>query len=124
VAAAVGRRFLPLDGLLFRQLFYRFLIHTRVGINAMPEMPEGIISMHDMAVIYEVTDPFGIDREAITVELSKEDPGSIGRNARGIIEITVPESGTVAEFAQRLRAELEAMGYIPRETEDQDQDDA
>ena len=78
----------------------------------MPEFPEGIIGMHDMEVIYEVTDPFGIDREAITVELAKEDPGSVGRNARGIIQITVPESGTVEEFAARLQAALEAMGYI------------
>lgn len=86
-------------------------------------MPEGIIAMHDMEVIYEVTDPFGIDREAITVELSKEDPGSVGRNARGIIEITVPESGTIEEFAPRLRAELEAMGYTAREAEDEEKED-
>ena len=83
-------------------------------------MPEGIIGMHDMEVIYEVTDPFGIDREAITVELAKEDPGSVGRNARGIIEITVPESGTVEEFAARLQAALEAMGYTPVEGEEEE----
>lgn len=89
----------------------------------MPELPEGIIGMHDMEVIYEVTDPFGIDREAITVELSKEDPGSIGRNARGILEITVPQSITIEGFAPRLRAELEAMGYTPRESAAEDEDD-
>jgi hypothetical protein len=83
-------------------------------------MPEGIIGMHDMEVIYEVTDPFGIDREAITVELAKEDPGSVGRNTRGIVEITVPESGTIAEFAARLRAELAAMGYTAREADDEE----
>jgi hypothetical protein len=83
-------------------------------------MPEGIIGMHDMEVIYEVTDLFGIDREAITVELSKEDPGSVGRNARGIIEITVPESGTVEEFAPRLQAELEAMGYTAVELDEEE----
>jgi hypothetical protein len=83
-------------------------------------MPEGIIGMHDMEVIYEVTDPFGIDRETITVELSKEDPGSVGRNARGIIEITVPESGTVEEFAPRLRAQLETMGYTAKEEEEEE----
>jgi len=81
-------------------------------------VPEGIIGMHDMEVIYEVTDPFGIDREAITVELAKEDPGSVGRNTRGIIEITVSESGTIEEFAPRLQAELAAMGYTAREDED------
>ncbi len=83
-------------------------------------VPEGIIGMHDMEVIYEVTDPFGIDREAITVELAKEDPGSVGRSARGIIEITVPETGTIEEFAARLRTELEAMGYIQREPEEEE----
>ena len=81
----------------------------------MAEVPEGIIGMHDMEVIYQVTDASGIDREAITVELGKEDPGSVGRNARGILEITVPESGTIEEFADRLGAELEALGYIRRE---------
>ena len=83
-------------------------------------MPEGIIGMHDMEVIYDVTDPFGIDRETISVELSKEDPGAIGRSAKGIVEITVPESGTVEEFAPKLRAALEAMGYIPQEPDRED----
>ena len=83
-------------------------------------MPEGIIAMHDMEVIYEETDPFGIDRETISVELSKEDPGAIGRNAKGIVEITVPESGSVEQFAPRLRAALEAMGYIPRQPDGED----
>ena len=83
-------------------------------------MPEGIIGMHDMEVIYDVTDPFGIDREAITVELTKEEPGSIGRDARGIIEITVPESGTIDEFAATLHAELTAMGYTPVAADDEE----
>ena len=87
----------------------------------MTAMPEGIIGMHDMEVIYQVTDPFGIDRETITVELAKEDPGLVGRNARGIIEITVPESGTVEEFAARLGAKLEAMGYIQRDPADEEE---
>lgn len=86
-------------------------------------MPEGIIDMHDMGVIYEVTDPFGIDRETITVELTKEDPGSIGRNAKGIIEITVPEGEAIEQFAVRLRAELAALGYTPREFDDEEEDD-
>ena len=87
-------------------------------------MPEGIIGMHDMEVIYEVTDPFGIDREAITVELSKEDPGSISRNARGVIEITVPESQAIEEFAPRLRIQLEAMGYTLSDPDQQDENNS
>ena len=90
----------------------------------MPEAPEGIIGMHDMEVIYQITDPFGIDREAITVELSKEDPGMVGRNARGIVEITMPTSGTIEEFVPRLRAELTAMGYTPREDDGEEDEDA
>ena len=87
----------------------------------MAGVPEGIIGMHDMEVIYQVTDPLGIDRETITVELVKEDPGAVGRNARGIIEITVPETGTIEEFADRLQAELEAMGYTAREGEGEEE---
>ena len=88
-------------------------------------MPEGIIDMGDMGVIFSVTDNFGIHRESVRVELAKEDPGSIGRGAGGTIEITVPESGTIQEFSQRLRTELEAMGYAPQhaaEENDEDQD--
>jgi hypothetical protein len=49
-----------------------------------------------------------------------------------LIEITVPESGTIEEFSHRLRAELEAMGFALQELEqdsgqdpgqDPDQDD-
>lgn len=76
-------------------------------------MPEGVIDMGDMGIIFSVTDLIGIHRESVSVELAKEDPGSISRNARGVIEITVPASGTIQEFVGRLRAELEALGYSP-----------
>ena len=77
----------------------------------MAAMPEGIITMQDMEVIFSVTDSLGIHRESVSVELSKEDPGSISRSSRGKIEITVPVSGTVAEFSQRIRQDLAALGY-------------
>ena len=38
-------------------------------------MPEGIIDMADMGIIFSVTDALGIDRESVSVELAKEDPG-------------------------------------------------
>ncbi|MCH7493598.1 hypothetical protein IIA16_02650 [bacterium] len=85
-------------------------------------MPDEIIGMQAMAVIFSVTDVMGIHRESVRVELTKEDPGSIERTANGMIEITIPESGTVEEFSQRLQAELEAMGYEPQEL-DEDEDD-
>jgi hypothetical protein len=79
----------------------------------MTAMPEGIITMQDMNVIFSVTDSLGIHRESVSVELTKEDPGAIGKSPAGKIEITVPESGTIEEFAQRLQTELAAMGYAP-----------
>ena len=86
----------------------------------MTAMPEGIITMQDMNVIFAVTDAMGIHRESVSVELTKEDPGAIGKNPAGKIEITVPESGTIGEFAQRLQSELGKMGYTPVDgTEDE-----
>jgi len=76
-------------------------------------VPDGIIGMHDMAVIFAVTDLLGIDREQVRVELAKEDPGAVGRDPEGMIAITVPEQGTVEEFATRLQGELEGMGFSP-----------
>ncbi len=81
-------------------------------------MPEGIIDMQDMDQIFSVTDPLGIHRESVRVDLSKEDPGSIGRTDGGIIEITVPETGAIEEFIQRLQDELEGMGYVAQDLDD------
>ena len=81
-------------------------------------MPEGIIDMQDMDQIFSVTDPLGIHRESVRVDLSKEDPGSIGRTEAGIIEITVPETGAIEEFIQRLQDELDDMGYVAQELDD------
>ncbi len=86
-------------------------------------MAEGVIDMQDMEVIFSVTDSLGIHRESVRVELVKEDPGAIGLGAGGLVEITVPESGTVEEFAGRLRAELEGLGYTAQEPSDGEEDD-
>jgi hypothetical protein len=86
-------------------------------------MPDGIIDMQDMGVIFSVTDLMGIHRESVSVELTKEDPGSINKSDRGIIEITIPETGTVEEFAQRLRSELEGLGYEEQEMDEEDDED-
>ena len=83
-------------------------------------MPDGIIDMQDMGVIFAVTDTMGIHRESVRVELSKEDPGSINRVDGGIIEITIPETGPIEEFARLLQVELEGMGY---EHQDPDEDE-
>ena len=81
-------------------------------------MPDEIISMADMNAIFLVTDQMGIHRESVRVELSKEDPGSIGSGPGGIIEITVPETGPIQEFTARLQSDLEAMGYEFQELDD------
>ena len=86
-------------------------------------MPEGIIDMQDMDQIFSVTDPLGIHRESVRVELSKEDPGSIGRTDSGIIEITVPETGAIEEFIHRLQDELDGMGYVPQELDEYEEED-
>ena len=86
-------------------------------------MPDGIIDMQDMDQIFSVTDPLGIHRESVRVELSKEDPGSIGRTDGGIIEITVPETGAIEDFIQRLQGELDGMGYVAQELDDAAEED-
>ncbi len=91
-------------------------------------MAGGIIDMHDMDTIFSVTDAFGIHRESVSVELTKEDPGLVqmGSNrspdSGPSIEITIPAAGTVEEFAQRLQTELEQMGYVATELVEDEED--
>ena len=86
-------------------------------------MPEELIGMADMEVIFSVTDTLGIHRESVSVELSKEDPGSIGRGEGGSILITVPETKTIQEFSGDLEAELMEMGYTYQEPEEDQEED-
>ena len=86
-------------------------------------MADGIIDMHDMDTIFSVTDAFGIHRESVSVELTKEDPGLVQPGSNSSVEITIPATGTVEEFAQRLQTELEAMGYVGTELAEEDEED-
>ena len=70
-----------------------------------------IITMEDMAEVFAVTDDFGIHRESVSVELAREDPGEVGIDERGRVEITLPVTQSPADFASTIRAELEARGY-------------
>ena len=81
------------------------------GLLKEPSMAEEIISMDDMAEIFELTDSLDIDREAIRVELSKEDPGSVVRRPDGLIEMVVALTTPLALWLQTLEAELRRMGY-------------
>ena len=67
-----------------------------------------IISMSDMGLIFEVTDGYGIDREHIRVDLAKEDPGAVGKNDAGMIEITVPLSTPLQQWLPALDSWLKA----------------
>lgn len=86
-------------------------------------MPDQIINMSDMAAVFSVTDLMGIHRESVRVELTKEDPGSIGQAGDNTIEITLPETETLEDFTVRLQAELESMGYELQELDDEEEDD-
>ena len=73
-----------------------------------------MITMEDMALVYEVVDGLGIDRETINVELGKEDPGQwiIGNGGmmkREVIEITLPLTTPLAEWLPRLRTGLQQL---------------
>ena len=70
-----------------------------------------LITMDDMAVVFSVTDDFAIHRESVSVELAREDPGEVNVTDRGSVEITLPASRTPADFADTIRAELQARGF-------------
>jgi hypothetical protein len=75
---------------------------------------EDIITMEDMAAVYEVTDELGIDRESLNVELGKEDPGGWvvgdgGMMRRQVFEITLPRTTPLSEWLPRLREGLAAL---------------
>ena len=77
----------------------------------MTEEQSDIITMADMAAVFDVTDALSIDRELIRVELTKENPGAIQQAANGEIEITLPLTTPLAPFMASLRRALVGMGY-------------
>ena len=77
----------------------------------MTEEFSDIITMADMGQVFDVTDLFGIDRETISVELSKEDPGIVKIADDGGLEITLPLSTPVDDWASTLMGDLERLGY-------------
>jgi hypothetical protein len=86
-------------------------------------MPDSIIGMADMAAIFSVTDALGIHRESVSVELSKEDPGSIAQGPDGVILITAPESKSMQDFSYDLEARLTDLGYTRQELEEEGEED-
>ena len=74
-------------------------------------MTDDIIGMQDMIAIYEVTDRFGIDREAISVPLEKAEAGGVSRQSHGGIEVMVPAKIPIRQWLPTLEAELERLGF-------------
>ena len=79
-------------------------------------MAEDMIGMYDMGVIFDVTDSMGIDRENVSVELGKEDPGEVRKVGADVIEIVVPMSVPIEEWAKMLSSELEQLGFSVQES--------
>ncbi len=75
-------------------------------------MTDDIIGMQDMMAIYEVTDRFGIDREAISVPLEKAEGGGVSRQSDGGIEVIVPATIPIRQWIPTLEAELERLGFM------------
>ena len=74
-------------------------------------MTDDIIGMQDMMAIYEVTDRFGIDREAISVPLEKAEAGGVSRQSNAGIEVTVPANIPIRQWLATLEGELERLGF-------------
>ena len=75
-------------------------------------MPDVIINMDDMAAIFAVTDVMGIHRESVSVDLTREDPGSINRTGAGVIELTVPDDAIVGALLPVVWAGFAGGGAV------------
>ena len=53
-----------------------------------------IITMADMAVVFSVTDDFGIHRESVSVELAREDPGEVSVSGGQVENHAAGQPGT------------------------------
>ncbi|MBM3941126.1 MAG: hypothetical protein FJ318_09685 [SAR202 cluster bacterium] len=67
---------------------------------------DDIITMDDMALVYEVTDELGIDREHLRVDLTKEDPGRFAVVKGGFVEMTLPASKPLAAWLREIQPGL------------------
>lgn len=72
-----------------------------------------VIGMHEMNVIFGVTDRLGISREAIVVPLGPATPGKVRRLPNGKFEITVDADRPVEAWAEVMEKELVSLlgGY-------------
>jgi hypothetical protein len=68
-----------------------------------------IINQEVMNRVFEITDELDVDRESITVPLVQEGEGQVGRNARGRIEIVLPDTDDLGPFLAELPARLRPL---------------
>ena len=73
---------------------------------------EDMLSMDDIRAVFNITDAFGIDRETIRIELTKEDPGSLALRDDANIQIIVPLSVSIEEWLPSFKAQLVGLGYV------------
>ena len=80
---------------------------------------EDMLSMDDMRAVFGVTDAFDIDREVIRVDLAKEDPGHVAQGSDGNLAIVVPLTTSVEAWLPVFKAELEKLGYVESEDDEE-----
>lgn len=68
-----------------------------------------VITQQVMNQVFEVTDELDVDREAITVPLVQEGEGRVERNARGRIEIVLPDADDLGPFLAALPERLRPL---------------
>ena len=82
---------------------------------------DDVITMEEIGRVYEVTDGLGIDREALNIELGKEDPGGWTRAPGGmtrseVIAVTLPLTTPLDDWLPSLEAGLREMVGGPQES--------
>ena len=78
-----------------------------------------LISMKDMALIFEVTDALGINRENLSVSLEKRDPGEVAVTKTGEVEVVIPLSTPLDVWLPNLKRRLEEMGIQQHEEDEE-----
>ena len=75
---------------------------------------DDVITMEEIGRVYEVTDGLGIDRESLSIELGKEDPGGWTRASGGmtrgeVVAITLPLTTPLDDWLPSLEAGLREL---------------
>ena len=85
------------------------------------EVSEDIIDMEDVMAVFAITDQFSIDRETISIPLEKVGVGEVNL-IQGGLEVVLPSSITITEWLQVLKIELEQLGFVLQQEEEDNWD--